>query len=229
MSMRILVTRPVEDVEAIAARLREMGHEPLLAPLLTLQFIDGPEPDFTGVQAILASSANGIRALVHRSARRDLPVFAVGPQTSQEAQSCGFRDVRNADGDARTLAEAAARWTAPGNGALLHVCGEEAPGTLADDLAERGFEVRRAVLYRMAAATQLPEPVRAAFATLDAVLFFSPRTAKIFCGLTRDLARERLIALCISPATALVLAGENFAEMRVAVRPNQAALMALVE
>ena len=226
--MRILVTRPVEDGEAIAAKLREMGHEPLLAPLLTFQTVDGPEPDFKGVQAILASSANGIRALVQRSARRDLPVFAVGPQTTEEARKAGFSDVKNADGDARALADAAARWAAPDKGALLHVCGEEAPGTLGDDLRAAGFDVSRAVLYRMMAATHLPPDVDAALPTLDAVLFFSPRTAKIFADLARGRMPRHLVALCISPATAVVLEGEDFAEIRVAARPNQAELLALV-
>ena len=53
----------------IAARLAEMGHQALLAPLLTPRFYDGPlleesGPDLEDVQAILATSANGIRAIV---------------------------------------------------------------------------------------------------------------------------------------------------------------------
>jgi uroporphyrinogen-III synthase len=226
--MRILVTRPLEDGPAIADQLRAMGHEALLAPLLALQFIDGAEPDFAGVQAILASSANGIRALARRTARRDLPVFAVGPQTAEEAARAGFTAIRNADGDARTLAQAAARWTAPDKGALLHACGEEATGALADDLAARGFTVRRAVLYRMVAAAQLPGDVRQAFATLDAVLFFSPRTAKIFGALAQGLPLQQLVALCISPATAAATP-LDFREIRVANRPNQASMLALIE
>ena len=226
--MRILVTRPVEDGEAIAEKLRALGHEPLLAPLLAFQAIDGPEPDLTGVQAILASSANGIRALVRRSGRRDIAVFAVGPQTTEEARKAGFITVKNADGDAHALADATARWTIADKGALLHVCGAKAPGTLGEDLRARGFDVRRAVLYRMMAATHLPPDVEAALPTLDAVLFFSPRTAKIFADLVRGRMPPHLTALCISPATAAALEAGNFAEIRVAARPNQEELLALV-
>ncbi len=71
--MHVLVTRPVEDGAEIAARLKDMGHVALLAPLLNPQFEAGPEPDFTGIQAILVTSANGIRALTLRTARRDIP------------------------------------------------------------------------------------------------------------------------------------------------------------
>ena len=227
--MHVLVTRPLEDGEEIAARLGQMGHTALLAPLLTPHFDAGPEPDFTDVQAILASSANGIRALVRRTARRDIPVFAVGPQTAREAAAAGFSDIKNADGDARALAEAASRWADPDRGVLLHVCGAEAPGTLADMLTLRDFSVRRAVLYRAEAARELSSDARKALAAgkADVTLFFSPRSAQLFCELARDLPTEKLIALCISPATARALTAV-FKAVRIADKPNQEALLALL-
>jgi uroporphyrinogen-III synthase len=228
--MHVLVTRPLQDGEEIAARLAEMGHRALLAPLLTPHFLDGPEPDLREVQAILATSANGIRALIRRTARRDLPIFAVGPQTTQEARDAGFADIKNAGGDAKTLAEATARWTTPDKGALLHICGEEAPGTLADSLTGLGFLVRRAILYRVDAATALPPLTEQALrdGTLDAVQFFSPRSARVFCDLAAGLPTQKLVAFCISPVTAKALT-LAFREVRVAAAPNQAALLALLE
>jgi uroporphyrinogen-III synthase len=228
MGMRILVTRPVEDGEEIAARLRAMGHQPLLAPLLRTDFQDGPEPDFTGVQAILASSANGIRALMRRTARRDLAIFAVGPQTAEEAQRAGFTTVENANGDARALAEATARWTTPDKGALLHVCGEEAPGTLADTLTSRGFTVRRCALYAVHAASNLPPQAQAALAqrAVDGALFFSPRSARVFCDLAAGLPLAGITAFCISPVTAQALEGRGFGRIAAAAAPNQAAWLA---
>jgi len=233
--MRILVTRPVEDGEEIAARLAEMGHQALLAPLLTVRFHDGPlledsKPDLAEVQAILATSANGIRALARRTARRDFSIFAVGPQTADEARRCGFIEIKNADGDAKALAEAATRW-ASRKGVLLHVCGQDAPGTLAENLGLRGFKVRRCVLYGIEPATQLPLEAIAALkaGALDAAMFFSPRSARIFGVLADGLPTENLAALCISPATAQALISLSFARVAVAARPNQAAMLALVE
>jgi uroporphyrinogen-III synthase len=227
--MKILVTRPRADGEEIAARLAEMGHQALLAPLLEPRFLEGPEPALDDVQAILATSANGIRALIRRTRRRDVPVFAVGPQTAEEASRAGFTDVRSADGDAVALAEAAARWAKP-EAVLLHICGEDAPGTLADTLAARGFAVRRAVLYGMAAAAELPHEARSALeeGRLGAVMFFSPKTARLFLTLAEGLPIAGLTAFCISPATAGALASGIFAQVRIADRPNQAAMLALV-
>jgi uroporphyrinogen-III synthase len=226
--MKILVTRPFADGREIAARLAGQGHQALLAPLLEPCFFDGPEPELGEVEAILATSANGIRALIRRTARRDIPIFAVGPQTAEEAGQAGFVDVRSADGDAVALADATGRWARPG-AVLLHVCGEDAPGMLADMLSTRGFVLRRAVLYGMAAATALPPEVQTALARgeVDAVMFFSPKTAGLFLDLARELPIAGLTAFCISPNTAKVLPSGAFAAVQIAEKPNQDAMLKL--
>ena len=228
--MKILITRPQEDGKEIARRLAERGHQALLAPLLTPRFHDGPEPDLKGVQAILATSANGIRAFVHRSQRRDFSVFAVGPQTAEEARKSGFTEVRNADGDAKALALAATLWAAK-KGVLLHVCGEDAPGTLAENLTLRGFKVRRCPLYAIEPATSLPDEARSALEkrALDAAMFFSPKSARIFGVLADGLPTDNLTALCISAATAQAVAPMGFGHVAVAAKPNQAAILALLD
>jgi uroporphyrinogen-III synthase len=229
-AMRILITRPLEDGREIAARLAETGHQALLAPLLTPRFEDGPEPELKDVQAVLATSANGVRAFARRTARRDFSIFAVGPQTAEEARRSGFAEVKNADGDAKALAEAATVW-ASRKGVLLHVCGEDAPGTLAENLTLRGFKVRRSELYRIEPATKLPAEAVTALkdGALDAAMFFSPRSARIFGVLADGLPTEALAALCISPATAQALTSLSFARVAVAERPNQVAMLALVD
>ena len=233
--MRVLLTRPQEDAEKFAERLRERGHEMLSAPLLSVRFHDGPPLALDGVQGVLVTSANGVRALARRTERRDLPVYAVGPQTAQEAQSAGFARVENARGDVVALAEALPRWARAEQGVLLHATGAEGAGRLASVLAAKGYAVNTAILYDVAAAIALPEPAARALrgGSLDAALFFSPRSAKVFkdCILAAGLAGPcaRLIAVCISQATAKALSPLSFAEIRVAAHPNQDALLACLD
>jgi uroporphyrinogen-III synthase len=226
--MRVLITRPKEDAVTIAALLKERGHEPIVAPLLEVRFHDGPEIPLDGIQAVLATSANGARALARRTTRRDVPLFAVGPQTEQEARNHGFASVRNAEGDSRTLAAAAAQWAAPTNGPLLHVKGAEADGALAALLKAQGFDVRTLVLYDVAAISELSSQTRGLIADgkLDAALFFSARGARIFGEKASGLDLGNVIAVCISEATAAALSPLAFGEIRVAAKPNQDALLA---
>jgi uroporphyrinogen-III synthase len=230
--MRILVTRPLEDGAEIARLLLVRGHQALLAPLLEPRYSDGPQLEtggtFDDVLAVLATSANGIRALARRTARRDLSIFAVGPQTADEARRAGFSDVRSADGDAKALAAATRSW-APPHSVLLHVCAEDAPGALAEQLSQSGYTVRRFALYAIEPASHLADAARQALKdrALDAVMFFSPRTARIFLQVAEGLPTDCLTAFCISQATADALAPASFAQIRIAARPNQDAMLAL--
>ena len=233
--MRVLVTRPKEDGEEIAALLAAMGHQALLAPLLSTHFLDVPAPDLDNVQAILATSANGVRAFARLSPAPGMCRCSRSGRKPPKPQGRrGFILVRNADGDAR------AHWRRRQHngrrrtrGTLLHVSGEESGGVLGESLAALGFVLRRAVLYRVDAADDLPAQAATALrqGAVDAALFFSPRSARVFASLVArdDLPVGSVIAVCISPVTAAALMGgevPSFAGIRTASRPNQTALLA---
>ncbi len=233
--MRILLTRPLDDAAPFARILGERGHEAVIAPLLEIRFRDGPDVPLDGVQAILATSANGVRAIARRTARRDIPIFAVGPQTTEEARRAGFAAVRNADGDGAALARAAEQWASPDRGALLHAAGAEVPKLLAAELEKHGFTVRREILYDAVALSQMPDAAAVALKSdvLDAVMHFSPRSARLFgelaaqAGLQRHC--KRVASLCISRATAEAAEALAFREIRIAKSPSQEAMLALLE
>jgi len=226
--MRVLVTRPNDDAARTAEALQSMGHQAIAVPLLEARMREGAEISLAGVQAILATSANGVRALARRSPRRDVPLFAVGPQTAETAREAGFTSVRDADGDAARLADAVAGWTSARGGALLHIKGSDAPGTLAGLLAAKGFTVRSEILYDIV-PLEAREALEAALArNIDAALFFSPRSAAAFRKSAAGLELSHVAALCISDATAAALAPLGFREFRIAAKPNQDALLALL-
>lgn len=228
--MKVLVTRPAEEGVEIAKRLAAMGHEAVLAPMLAVEIPGGAPLDLDGVQAILATSANGVRALAARTARRDLPLFAVGPQTATVAENSGFIRVRNAAGDAATLAARTKEWANPAKGVLLHVAGEDAPGALAETLRAQGFQVRRENLYRVHAVPDMPREAALAISLghVEAALFFSPRSAETFadCARRAGLDLRSVVAVCISEKTGKALGGMDFREVRIAPAPNQDSLLA---
>jgi uroporphyrinogen-III synthase len=232
--MRVLVTRPTGDAEETAARLIALGHELVKAPLLEIKFRAGGEIVLDGVQAILITSANAVRALAQRTARRDLRVLAVGEQSAETAHALGFRNVDHAGGDAVALANLAVATLSPKGGALVHISGSETRGNLAEKLAASGFALRSEIIYDALAAETLSAEVQAALAQgkLAGALFYSPRTARIFVDLVSKLKLENacaaLDAFCISQATASELRGLAFRNIRVAAEPNQDALLALL-
>jgi uroporphyrinogen-III synthase len=228
--MRVLVTRPRDDAETTAAKLTALGHAPVIAPLMEIRFHDGGMIALDGEQAILATSANGVRAIARRSARRDIPLFAVGRQTAQAAREAGYLAVRSADGDGPALARATLQWAKPEDGALVHAAGAQTKGDLAATLSAQGFSVRTEILYEAVPAGAFPAEAEQALRTgaLDAVLLYSPRGARTFATLAAGLSCRTVMAACISQATADALAGLDFRDVAVARKPDQDALLALL-
>ncbi|HJS32954.1 MAG TPA: uroporphyrinogen-III synthase [Alphaproteobacteria bacterium] len=229
--MRALVTRPRADAEALAAKLASLGHDAVLAPVFDIILAPSPELPLDGAQALLFTSANGVRAFIRASERRDLPVFAVGAATAATARELGFASVDSADGDVADLARLVAARLKPDGGHVLHVAGSEVAGDLAAALAASGFDASRAVLYRAEPRAALSEECLAALRAgkIDAALFFSPRTAAAFVRLAREGGVEnalaRVVAIGLSPAVVAALGDSIWSARLAAARPDEAALL----
>ncbi|MBT4907273.1 MAG: uroporphyrinogen-III synthase, partial [Rhodospirillaceae bacterium] len=142
----------------------------------------------------------------------------------------GFERTESADGDVESLADLVLARLAPKDGALVHVAGTVTAGDLSGRLASSGFDVCRRVLYEAKPVGELPEEIEHPLeeGTLDAVLFYSPRTAAQFSDLVaaKGLAGHcsGIIALALSDAVAEKLSGLGFADVRIAETPDQASL-----
>jgi uroporphyrinogen-III synthase len=233
--MRALVTRPRAEAESLAEALAARGIDAIIEPLLEIHYRNEPAPDLAGVQAILCTSANGVRALARLSHKRAVPLFAVGEASAARARDAGFTRVESAGGSLADLASLARDRLHPDEGRLLHVAGSDMAGDLAGALRADGFAVDRAVLYEARPATGLgPACVRALNeGIVDFALFFSPRTAAIFVRLAdRAGVAEALgsvTAISISAAADAALATLRFRERHIAERPDQPRLLAAVD
>jgi uroporphyrinogen-III synthase len=216
--MKVWITRAEPGAGRTAGRLRALGHEPLVAPLLEVH----PLPaviDLDGVAALAFTSANGVAAFAALSAERALPVFAVGAATAQAARDAGFARATSADGDVAALARRIA--AAAPQGEVLAPGPREPAGDLVGDLAILGVKARAATLYETRpTGTPMPEGA-------EAVLVHSPKAA---LELARALERDagRLQAYCISEAAAAPLATLPLARLAVAAQPDEASLLALL-
>ena len=233
--IRALVTRPLADAGRTAEALAARGVGALAEPMLRIEFLPAPVLNLEGVQALLFTSANGVRAFAAASPERGLPALAAGDTTAREARAAGFRLVESAAGDARALARLAAARCKASAGALLHACGETVAGNLAGSLAEGGFAVRREVLYRARAVEAFTPGLAGALAAgrLRLALFFSPRTAAVFARLALrsgvGAACRSVHACVLSEAVGRALESVAWREVRVAGRPDHEAMMAEVD
>lgn len=236
--MRALITRPEEDAAPLAQALADRQVEVAVEPLLAIRVLDDVAVDLDGVQALLFTSANGVRAFAARSARRDIGVLTVGEASAEAARAAGFAHVESAGGDVGDLVRLVKERLDPKAGALFHAAGSVVAGDLAGQLTEAGYELRRVMLYEAKPAEALsPDTLRALAAREFAlVLFFSPRTAATFVELVRKTDDPRAVhgcaaatALCLSPAVAAAAEALPWRVVKSAEKPDLPAMLRLVD
>ena len=243
MTLRALVTRPEEDAAPLAQALAERGIDVTLEPLLSIRPLPEAPIDLAGVQALLFTSANGVRSFAELASGRDLkgwrelPAFAVGNATATAARNAGFAKIESAAGDVAALARLVAERLDPKAGALFHGAGSAVAGDLAGLLEQAGFTLRREMLYEARPADQLSPATVTNLASgwFDLVLFFSPRTAATFATLTRAAGAGavdgccKAAALCLSEAVAAAARELPWREVQAAARPELPALLDLID
>lgn len=245
----ILLTRPLADAQIIERRLREYGvyeygaHEcgvreygdkVLCAPIMTIdpRPIDEDIPDDT--QALIITSANGVRAFAAVVSRRDLAVFAVGRFSAAAARQLGFSQVNSADGAVDDLCDLIIARLKPEDGALVHPAGSHTRSRLTQRLKEAGFSIHRLVCYHASIVRKLPVVIAQVLRrqSVRAALFFSPRSAGEFVRLVEEEGLchclHRVEALCLSSMVQRVLRPQDWKVIRTARVPDTDALLELL-
>ncbi len=143
--MRLLITRPAADSVELKAHLLGQGHEVLIEPLVEINFEDTDPIELAGVQALVATSRNGLRALAHSpefDLALSLPVFAVGPGTTATARALGMTHVLKGPATARDLISFITEHADVNGGPLLHLAGDVLSFDFAAELRRLGFARR---------------------------------------------------------------------------------------
>jgi uroporphyrinogen-III synthase len=235
--VRILITRPDDEAQRTANRLRELGCEPLIAPVLRIAPLDNAVLGDGPWSAVLMTSGNAARALMTHPRCAELtrlPVFAVGRHTAEAARHAGFADVISADGDSRDLERLVTAHRLFRGRPLLYLAGNDIARDLAGALAAHGVKVETVVVYRAMAAQSFPPDIAAELrkGTIGGVLHYSRRSTAIFvdCARAGGLLTEigTLVHCCLSDRSAEPLRAIGARNIRVARKPDESALIDLL-
>lgn len=216
----ILVTRPREQAEEFAARLRQLGADAIAAPTIE---IEGPEPGGPldaaiqeaasgAFQWVVFTSASGVRVWWDRATALgvgppDARLAVVGDSTAAALAEQGVQAELVPD---PFTTEALGESFPPGKGRVLLARADIATDVLEDVLRSKGWEPVRVDAYQVRAATAVPEDARRAIEqhTVDAVVFTSPSTVEGYLSIA--VAARRPPAVCIGPVTAAAAARVGF-------------------
>ncbi|MFC4160316.1 fused uroporphyrinogen-III synthase HemD/membrane protein HemX [Chitinimonas lacunae] len=154
---RILVTRPAQQADRLAALLREAGAQPLLAPMITIADTSKPETLDEVLRrlddydlAVFVSPSALDRVMARRPAwPARLPAAVVGPTSAERARELGIDEVivPSTSYDSEGLLAEPALAEMHGQRVVLFR-GNGGRELLADTLAERGASVDIVEAYR---------------------------------------------------------------------------------
>jgi uroporphyrinogen-III synthase len=230
--MRLLVTRPADQAEQTAQKLRALGHLPVVAPVLEVAQTGAPLPKGS-FDLLLATSVQALAGLSPTSERLALPHLAlplacVGEKTAAAARTAGF-SVLHAAPDAEALADVLRKGKSPMS--ALYLAGRERRATLEESLRAAGWRVEIVETYAARAVQTWPEDIVTALdaGEIGGVLHYSPRSAGLALALIGREPARRLRHFCLSPAIAAVCRDwAPDAEIFVASQPDEEALMTLL-
>jgi uroporphyrinogen-III synthase len=232
MGPLVLNTRPDTDSADLLNTLEKRGYRHMSAPMLSIVF---PEPkntfDISPYQALIFTSANGVRAFTRLSDDRRLPALCVGDATARLCRDIGFGNVHSANGDIHDLAVLIREKIDQSKGPLFHPAARKTAGDLGQMLRSDGYEIDRQTAYEATASGTLPADVIDAITKhrIDTVLFFSPRTAETFVKLVRSYKLEgdlsAVTAICLSEAVQSRISDLTWQRTHVASQPTQEYLL----
>lgn len=179
MSLRVALTRPIEDARRSAESLRARGFEPVLAPAMTLR-ATGAAPPGENFDALLATSANAFTWLGADARARltGLALYVAGERTAAAAGAAGFGQVQAITGDAAGLAALVAA-RLPRASRLLYLTGRDRKGDLEAALGALGHRIVATEVYAAHARDAWSAAEAQAFATCGAAMHYSRRSAEL--------------------------------------------------
>jgi|GEM_PF-1388748 uroporphyrinogen-III synthase len=230
---KILITRPADVSREFADKIKSNGLEAVIAPMLRTKALENVIfMERMAEDGFIFTSPRAVKyfADIGDHINKKLPVYCVGPKTEHAARNAGFEDINTSSGGGQELASLLVKRYTEG-AKLLHPCGEFVEDGFYKTLSKHDIEVAPLVVYTMEPIDKMTEDTLCEIRTDDilAAVFFSTRTAENFNHLVKLHGLEdhlqQMQAVCISKNVATALNQDNWQDVIVSDRMNEAALL----
>lgn len=225
--MRVWVTRAQPQAAATAERLVQMGHEPVVQPLIETRPVPVDREGLAGAGALAFTSLTAIDAALLQGlvpALADLPVFAVGDATAEAAHRAGFKQIHSAAGTVTDLAALILSIPRTWQGDLVHLSARQPAGDLTGLLEKAGYGARRNTLYETIGATKVDVPQG-----VEAILIHSAMAARQAAAMFSADEARNMCLFGLSEAALMPLNAIKFRQRVVAPIANEASILSLLD
>lgn len=220
----ILITRTLEDADSLAEDVKALGFEPLISPLISIQYQHDLLLQPQACDGYIFTSRFGVRGLSNPDITK--PCFVVGESTALAAKAQGFKDIHlsldHVSGIEPLIKQQGIK------GKMLYASADHITRPI---MSFDNVVVERFIVYHTELASDLIDEVYAL--NWSAALFFSKRTAAHFCDLFGGQNAANTILskkiLCLSATVASVFNENTYTDVHIADNPTRQSMLNLLE
>ncbi len=231
----IVITRPLGDEVIFRDELMEGGYHVIHEPLTEIMLLHTARMEVENAlyiqpDAVIVTSKHGVQALALLTQMRDMFLLCVGEATANIATQLGFDRVSVAGESVEYLIDYILDCYDE-DSHFLYISGEHISIDLSEVLSVRAMQIDRVVVYEAIASEALSDTLveQLKRGQIDAITFFSGRTAQIFLSLAEksDISNylEKIDAFCLSEGVAEELKAVSW---RKIYSPDKATLASMV-
>lgn len=229
----VLITRPIEQAYNTAEKVRELGHIPVISPLLEMKFVPLTLPALPPEAFVLLTSQNAAHALA--SVPHDQHILCVGDKTAQAVKEKGFTNVVSVNGTSDDMVSHLLTYVNPQTTPFVYLRGRDIKQDIKTILEHQGFKGEEHIVYKADEILSFTHEARMLFeqGKISFCLFFSSHTASVFArviekeGLTSSL--ETVHALCMRSETEEELFDLPWKSLSSAPHPSGASFWTFAE
>lgn len=225
----ILLTRPKQQSEKITGRLKMLGYETLILPLLKIKNLHYEVKD-KRYDAIIVTSQNSISFLHKNQWIKSKLIYTAGDVTKNILESIDCEKVISANGNAKDLNKMLVDKINIYS-KILYLRGNHISYDIIKSLKQKGFYVIDYVVYHSIARRYIREKIlKVIKESVFTILFYSQRSAGIFFQLAKkySLDMKNKQAICISNLVAEKVQKLDWCKISISKSCNENSMLELL-
>jgi|APCry1669189034_1035192.scaffolds.fasta_scaffold02672_5 uroporphyrinogen-III synthase len=227
--MSILITRPYNIGINSQNKISKLGKKSLLIPLIKIKYLNIEISD-SNYDYIVVTSQNAIATFRNNLWMKDKCILVVGGKTRDLLLQKNCKKILLCEENVSDLINNMyTKISSVSN--ILYICGDHLSYDLEGSLKSNSYNITSKVVYTSDAITELSKNEIAQInEVVEIVMFYSPRTAKIFVDLALkyNLYTRNKIAICISNKCANNIVKLQWMGVKIASSPNEIKMLELI-
>ncbi len=231
----VVITKTEEESTAYGSAVVEAGFQPLLEPVLNVEYLDATFDHIGSDVPLVFTSSYGVRAFAQKSNSRANPIYTVGRSTAETARFFGFSSIDTAAGKVDDLVELLLQRQKTGLTSSIYIRADEVSKDFKGILANNSINMAEIIAYKAIPAEKLSLNLLKSIdkGEIYAVMLFSNKGARVFGELIEQYGRtfrmKSIKALCISDSVVESVSVLPFQQAIVAGTPDRHGMMELLD